>query len=209
MLNFLSRLCGGRRFTLIKYVDEQVLLAVIKQIDDGEELFLQSYRISNNKEVEKLIQTGDFKVATRQGSKSLAHALGHLTTAGCGIEIITAFLVAAWNKHIMIKIEINNKSDVLGAVDAILRGIEQRVPLMRRLSGTLYSAVMQNFDAGGRPAWAGLKYRSGKPLNNTGSLRGSISEEYDSNHAVVGTNDVRAKIHQFSCTGQASQDTFI
>ena len=109
----------------------------------------------------------------------------------------------------MTEIEINNKSEVLGEVDAILHGIEQRTPLMRRLSGTMYSAVMQNFDAGGRPAWAGLKYRTGKPLSDTGSLRGSISEEYDNNHAVVGTNDVRAKIHQFGGTIKARNHPYL
>jgi SPP1 gp7 family putative phage head morphogenesis protein len=46
----------GRNFTLIKYDEEKVLLAVIKQIEHGEELFLQSYRISNSKEAEKLTQ---------------------------------------------------------------------------------------------------------------------------------------------------------
>ncbi|OOH87344.1 phage virion morphogenesis protein [Pasteurellaceae bacterium 15-036681] len=70
---------------------------------------------------------------------------------------------------------------------------------MRRLSGTLQSAVDQNFEAGGRPAWLGIKYRSGTPLINKGTLRNSIKRNSysDSESAVVGTNIIYAPIHHY------------
>ena len=46
----------GRNFTITKQYGDEMLLAVIKLIEGGGELFLQSYRISNLKEVEKLAQ---------------------------------------------------------------------------------------------------------------------------------------------------------
>lgn len=97
----------------------------------------------------------------------------------------------------MIEIKFNNDEQVISQLGKIIQSLENRQPLMRRLSGTMYSAVMQNFDAGGRPAWQGISHRNGKPLNDTGALRGSISESASSDEAVVGTNLIYAAIHQF------------
>lgn len=97
----------------------------------------------------------------------------------------------------MIEIKINNETEILAALKTLEQGFTSRLPLMRRLSGTMYSAVMQNFDAGGRPAWQGLKFRQGKPLNDTGHLRSSISESATPDDAIVGTNAKHAAIHHF------------
>ena len=96
-----------------------------------------------------------------------------------------------------IEIKISNENEVIAQIERLIDGVTNRAPLMRNISGTMYSAVMQNFDAGGRPAWLGLKYRVGKPLTDTGRLRGSISEYSDNDSAVVGTNSIYAAIHNF------------
>ncbi|WP_066568058.1 phage virion morphogenesis protein [Snodgrassella sp. CFCC 13594] len=102
-----------------------------------------------------------------------------------------------------IEIKISNENEVLAQIERLIDGVTNLSPLMRNISGTMYSAVMQNFDAGGRPAWLGLKYRVGKPLTDTGRLRGSISEYSDNGSAVVGTNSIYAAIHNFG--GQAGR----
>ncbi len=100
----------------------------------------------------------------------------------------------------LIEVKINNADEVIAAIEKADTGISNRTPLMRTIAGTMYSAVMQNFDASGRPAWLGLKYRVGKPLEDTGQLRGSISQHYDNESAVVGTNCIYAAIHNFGGT---------
>ena len=102
-----------------------------------------------------------------------------------------------------IEIKISNVDEVIAQIENLAAGVADLSPLMRTISGTMYSAVMQNFDAGGRPAWLGLKYRVGKPLTDTGRLRGSISEYSDTDSAVVGTNSIYAAIHNFG--GQAGR----
>ena len=97
----------------------------------------------------------------------------------------------------MIEIKINNADEITAKLEQLAQGVERREPLMRSISGTMYSAVMQNFGDGGRPSWLGPKYRAGKPLIDTGALRGSISEDSGNEHAVVGTNLIYAAIHNF------------
>ncbi|STZ75560.1 phage virion morphogenesis protein [Bergeriella denitrificans] len=98
----------------------------------------------------------------------------------------------------MIEIQINNLFVVQNQIERLGRGLDDnRYLLMRRLSGTMHAAVMTNFRQGGRPKWLGLKYRNGKPLVDTGALRGSITELADNDTALVGTNLVYAAIHNF------------
>lgn len=99
----------------------------------------------------------------------------------------------------MLEIEVNSQS-VLSVLQAVAKRTQQRQPLMRQLAGTMYSAVGQNFQAGGRPKWLGLKYRQGTPLDNTGNLKNSIQASSDNNEAIVGTNEKYAAIHQFGGT---------
>ncbi|WP_111861025.1 phage virion morphogenesis protein [Acinetobacter sp. CFCC 10889] len=71
--------------------------------------------------------------------------------------------------------------------------------LMQRISVALKQATDDNFDAEGRPKWAGLKYprKGGKILQLTGQLAGSITSFSGANYAGVGSNKVYAAIHQF------------
>lgn len=97
----------------------------------------------------------------------------------------------------MIEIEINNAEQIAKVLDDVAKHIQQRIPLMRELAGSMESAVLTNFDVGGRPKWLGIKHRKGKPLVDTENLMGSITSHYDNNSALVGTNVVYAPLHHF------------
>ena len=97
----------------------------------------------------------------------------------------------------MIEIEINNAQEVAIVLERLAQATTHRTPLMRSIAGTMESAVLQNFDVGGRPKWLGLKYRQGTPLVDTEKSMGSITSDYTNDTAVVGTNEPYAAIHQF------------
>ena len=97
----------------------------------------------------------------------------------------------------MIEIEINNAQQIASILNKLASAAQDRAPLMRSIAGTMESAVLQNFDVGGRPKWLGLKYRQGTPLVDTENLMNSITSYYDNNVAEVGTNEPYAAIHQF------------
>jgi phage virion morphogenesis protein len=97
----------------------------------------------------------------------------------------------------MIEIEINNAQEVAIVLERLSQATTHRTPLMRSIAGTMESAVLQNFDVGGRPKWLGLKYRQGTPLVDTENLMGSITSDYTNDTAIVGTNEPYAAIHQF------------
>ena len=97
----------------------------------------------------------------------------------------------------MIEIEINNAQQIASILNKLANAAQDRTPLMRSIAGTMESAVLQNFDIGGRPKWLGLKYRQGTPLVDTENLMNSITSYYDNNVAEVGTNEPYAAIHQF------------
>lgn len=97
----------------------------------------------------------------------------------------------------MIEIEINNAQEVAIVLERLAQATTHRTTLMRSIAGTMESAVLQNFDVGGRPKWLGLKYRQGTPLVDTENLMGSITSAYTNDEAIVGTNEPYAAIHQF------------
>lgn len=82
-------------------------------------------------------------------------------------------------------------------------------PLMRDISRALVSESLQNFQAQGRPRWAGLSPRTlsqrrggdGMILQDTGQLKGSIKHSWTSDVATVGAGSGAssryAAIHQF------------
>jgi phage virion morphogenesis protein len=75
--------------------------------------------------------------------------------------------------------------------------------LMQRISMTLLNVTEENFNAEGRPKWAGLstayaaKRKAGKILQVSGQLAGSLTAFHGADHAGVGSNKVYAAIHQF------------
>lgn len=97
----------------------------------------------------------------------------------------------------MINVEINGLEKIEDTLSQIAKKAQNRTSLMRSIAGTIESAVLQNFDQGGRPKWLGLKYRKGTPLVDTENLMGSITSRYNNDSAEVGTNEPYAAIHQF------------
>ncbi|MFW1857908.1 phage virion morphogenesis protein [Acinetobacter defluvii] len=83
--------------------------------------------------------------------------------------------------------------------ETALNKLANTKPLMQRVSLTLLDVTEENFNAEGRPKWAGLKYprKGGKILQLTGQLAGSITPFSGANYAGVGSNKVYAAIHQF------------
>ncbi len=109
----------------------------------------------------------------------------------------------------MIEIKID-AAQVTGALGRLAKGMADASPAMRAVAGIMHDAVMENFERGGRPEWAGLlpatlaqKRKLGysdKPLIRRGggqSLHSSVTQQSDSTSAVVGTNIKYAAIHQF------------
>ncbi|MEW9901041.1 phage virion morphogenesis protein [Chitinivorax sp. PXF-14] len=109
----------------------------------------------------------------------------------------------------MIELKID-AAQLTSALERLARAAADASPVMRVVAGIMHEAVMQNFDQGGRPAWAGLKPAtlaqkrkqgySATPLTRRGggqSLRSSITSQADGNSAMVGTNVKYAAIHQF------------
>lgn len=97
----------------------------------------------------------------------------------------------------MIDVDINDVEKIEAVLSDIAHKTQNRTSLMRSIAGTMESAVLQNFDEGGRPKWLGLKYRKGTPLIDTENLMGSITSRYNNDSAEVGTNEPYAAIHQF------------
>ncbi|UOO81176.1 phage virion morphogenesis protein [Uruburuella testudinis] len=109
----------------------------------------------------------------------------------------------------MIDIKIDNLFVVQNQIERLQQGVENRYLLMRVLSGSMHTAVRMNFRQSGRPKWLGLKYRNGKPLIDTGALRGSISSMADNDTALVGTNMEYAAIHNFGGWAGRNKKVFI
>lgn len=80
-----------------------------------------------------------------------------------------------------------------------LRKIPTR-ELMNIIAHNMQETVKDRFRTSSGPngeRWATVAYRNGKPLVITGSLRDSLKREYKQDIAIVGTNDIRARIHQY------------
>lgn len=97
----------------------------------------------------------------------------------------------------MIEIQIHGIDEIIATLNHISARTKDKSDLMRNIAGTMESAVLTNFDEGGRPKWLGIKHRQGTPLVDTENLMNSITSDYDNDSAVVGTNEPYAAIHQF------------
>ncbi|MDO9755030.1 virion morphogenesis protein, partial [Glaesserella parasuis] len=64
----------------------------------------------------------------------------------------------------MIEIQINGIDEIIKTLKLLASKTENNTSLMRNIAGTMESAVLTNFDVGGRPRWLGIKYRDGSPL---------------------------------------------
>lgn len=97
----------------------------------------------------------------------------------------------------MIEIQVHGIDDIIATLNRIADKTKNKSDLMRNIAGTMESAVLTNFDEGGRPKWLGIKHREGTPLVDTENLMSSITRDHDNDSAVVGTNEPYAAIHQF------------
>ncbi|CAB3764137.1 phage virion morphogenesis protein [Paraburkholderia humisilvae] len=98
------------------------------------------------------------------------------------------------------------------AMERISGFLKDASPVMSMVSALMADAVEENFAAEGRPKWLGLSRKTlkrrredagtGKILQRSGRLAGSIEQSHDATSARVGTNVVYAAIHQFGGTIQ-------
>ncbi|KWF84990.1 virion morphogenesis protein [Burkholderia cepacia] len=106
-------------------------------------------------------------------------------------------------------IDASRFESVMGRILGLMR---DATPLMALIAPLMHDAVEENFSQEGRPKWLGLSKKTlkrrredagtGKILQRSGRLAGSIAQSYDATSARVGTNVVYAAIHQFGGTIQ-------
>ncbi len=111
---------------------------------------------------------------------------------------------------LMIEIKINTDA-LQNSLNAIAQRTSNTRPLMTKLARIMHNAVLDNFESGGRPAWAPRKYPSAREgsglLQGKGRLRDSIMQDSTATEAVVGTNVEYAAIHHFG--GQTAPHTIL
>ena len=113
-----------------------------------------------------------------------------------------------------IEIRIDNKA-VEEALLKVASKCEDMKPLMKNIAGIMADSVEESFEQEGRPdkwqelAESTIKHRKktkhwpGRILQVEGQLATSITTQYDSESAVIGSNLVYAAIHQLG--GQAGK----
>jgi len=99
----------------------------------------------------------------------------------------------------VIEIKIDDKG-----VTELLKRLEQKTrdlsPAMKVVSEIMRTAVINNFEEGGRPRWKPSKRaikEGGQTLIDTSRLMKSITAGATATQAAVGTNVIYAAIHQF------------
>ena len=82
-------------------------------------------------------------------------------------------------------------------------GINRPKDLTSAIAGSFLTIVEDNFDAQGRPGWAGLspvteaRRKAGKILSQSGQLRDSIQPDSHDTEASISSSDPKAPTHQF------------
>ena len=102
----------------------------------------------------------------------------------------------------MSSIQINN-DELVRKLEKVAQGLARPRDLTASLATSLLSITEDNFDAQGRPAWAGLspvteaRRKPGKILSQSGQLRDSIQPASNDSEASISTADPKAATHQF------------
>ena len=110
----------------------------------------------------------------------------------------------------MIEIKINTDT-LQNSLNAIAQRTSNTQPLMTQLARIMRNAVLDNFEAGGRPR--GLRASIRPRVKDRGCcrpvgvLRNSITQNSTATEAVVGTNVEYAAIHNFG--GQTAPHTIL
>ena len=116
----------------------------------------------------------------------------------------------------MTVIQINDQN-LITRLNKVARAMRDPMPLGHAIANSFLTVVEDNFDAEGRPSWAGLsavtlaRRRSGKKLFQSGQLRSSITTQVSKDNVMIGTNDPKAPTHQFGARqgqyGKSSRNT--
>ncbi|OTG68302.1 phage virion morphogenesis protein [Acinetobacter sp. ANC 4470] len=102
----------------------------------------------------------------------------------------------------MSTIQINN-DELIRQLEKVAQRLSHPKDLTSAIALTLLSTTEDNFDAQGRPAWAGLspvteaRRKPGKILSQSGQLRNSIQPDSNNDEASISTSDPKAATHQF------------
>lgn len=100
----------------------------------------------------------------------------------------------------------------INALAAKLSQVQHRRPLMLKIGRALKTNTQQNFRASRAPdgtPWLPLKYRTGKPLLDTGRLRSSITFDATNDQVRIGTNVKYARAHNQGIPGKLPQRQFL
>lgn len=95
-----------------------------------------------------------------------------------------------------------NDAEARRALADLQRAGGDLAPAMRDIAQGLAAETELNFAVGGRPRWKALKNpperrKGGQVLQDSGQLAASVTTDYSSNFAQIGTNKEYAAIHQF------------
>ena len=104
-----------------------------------------------------------------------------------------------------------------GQVRAMLGKLAGRLgnlaPVMRNIGEIVRTSIERNFEAGGRPdKWplsGRVKNEGGQTLSDTARLRRSFTVRGYPDRAEVGTNDIKAAIHQLGGIIRAKNKPFL
>ena len=104
-----------------------------------------------------------------------------------------------------------------GEVRAMLGNLAGRMnnmsPVMRNIGEIVRTSIERNFEAGGRPdKWplsGRVKKEGGQTLSDTARLRRSFTVRGYPDRAEVGTNDIKAAIHQLGGIIRAKNKPFL
>lgn len=99
----------------------------------------------------------------------------------------------------MIDIKADNK-EVINLLKKLTARFSDMTPVMKVIAQMMRDAVVENFEAGGKPKWSPsgrVRQEGGTTLFKSGRLMKSITPASTAKQAVVGTNVVYAAIHQF------------
>lgn len=94
----------------------------------------------------------------------------------------------------------------------ILRQLINTSSVLKEISKDLRNVVHERFRTSTAPdgsLWAGVTYRTGKPLWITGSLARSFKRYHNKDRALISTDDIRARIHNYGGVIKAKNKEYL
>lgn len=96
-----------------------------------------------------------------------------------------------------------NDDELVHKLNKVALGLDRPEDLTSAIAVSFLTIVEDNFDAQGRPGWAGLspvteaRRKAGKILSQSGQLRDSIQPDSTDTEASISSSDPKAPTHQF------------